>query len=321
MKFTDGMWHVREGIELNWMSHLERSSTTSSTLELLLTKYTRGRGDKLNTPTLSATVRSPLSGVAAVKFQHWAGAGQDPANFQLQEDTQILKLNKRSSDELSFSTGPLDVNIDAKANSLGFQYSSHGRKLTGHGWRSIAYVTDQDTPGFQYDHELYAERKHHVLVEFDLAVGEKIYGLGERFGNFVKNGQTVDIWNQDGGTSSEQAYKNVPFYISSRGYGVFINHPGHVSLEIQSERTTRINIAVEGESLEYMVISGPSPRDILHRYTALTGRPSLPPAWSYGLWLTTSFTTSYDEQTVTSFLDGLAERSIPLSVFHFDAYW
>ncbi|MBM7331964.1 hypothetical protein JS562_55735, partial [Agrobacterium sp. S2] len=63
------------------------------------------------------------------------------------------------------------------------------------------------------------------------------------------------------------------------------------------------------------------PKDVLRRYTALTGRPARVPDWSYGLWLSTSFTTDYDEQTVTSFVDGMAERGLPLSVFHFDCFW
>lgn len=59
----------------------------------------------------------------------------------------------------------------------------------------------------------------------------------------------------------------------------------------------------------------------MENYTTLTGKPALPPAWSFGLWLTTSFTTDYDEETVTRFVDGMAERDIPLSVFHFDCFW
>ncbi|WP_246005260.1 alpha-xylosidase [[Actinomadura] parvosata] len=152
-------------------------------------------------------------------------------------------------------------------------------------------------------------------------MGEVVYGLGERFGPLVKNGQTVEIWNADGGTSSEQAYKNVPFYLTNRGYGVFVDHPGHVSYEVGSEAVQRVQFSVTGESLEYLVIYGPSPKQILERYTALTGRPARLPAWSYGLWLSTSFTTDYDERTVTSFIDGMAERDLPLSVFHFDCFW
>ena len=70
-----------------------------------------------------------------------------------------------------------------------------------------------------------------------------------------------------------------------------------------------------------MLFMAGSPKATLDLYTALTGRPALLPAWSFGLWLSTSFTTDYDEKTVTSFIDGMAERDIPLSVFHFDCYW
>jgi len=131
----------------------------------------------------------------------------------------------------------------------------------------------------------------------------------------------VDIWNADGGTASEQAYKNIPFYMTNRGYGVFVNDPGKVSFEIGSEKTSRVQFCVSGEVLEYFIIYGPQPKEILERYTALTGRPALPPEWSYGLWLSTSFTTSYDEKTVMSFINGMEERIIPLSVFHFDCFW
>jgi alpha-D-xyloside xylohydrolase len=131
----------------------------------------------------------------------------------------------------------------------------------------------------------------------------------------------VDIWNQDGGTSSEQAYKNIPFYMTNRGYGVFVNHPELVSFEVASEKVSRVQFSVAGQSLEYFVIYGPTPKEVLEKYTALTGRPALPPPWSFGLWLTTSFTTSYDEATVTSFIQGMADRDLPLHVFHFDCFW
>lgn len=323
MKFTDGMWHVREGVEINWMSHVERSAIRENEVDLLLTKFTRGRGDKLNTPTLSATVRSPREGIIATKFTHWAGENDVGPRFPLAEENSPSLVTDQPGKRINYTTGPLKLDIRTQANELAFQYSAgdDAKPLTAHSWRSIAYITDQNSPHYRTTDQLYAQKDHYISIGLDLAVNEKIYGLGERFSPFVKNGQSIDIWNEDGGTSSEQAYKNVPLYISSRGYGVFVNSPARVMYEVQSERTTRVNIAVKAESVEYMVIAGPTPKDILSRYTALTGRPPLPPAWSYGLWLTTSFTTSYDEATVTGFLDGFKERSIPLSVFHFDAYW
>ncbi|WP_348253603.1 TIM-barrel domain-containing protein, partial [Salmonella enterica] len=77
----------------------------------------------------------------------------------------------------------------------------------------------------------------------------------------------------------------------------------------------------ESEYLEYFVIGGPTPKDELNRYTQFTGRPALPPAWSCGLWLTTSFRTNYDEATVNSVMDGMAERNLPLHGCHFDCCW
>jgi len=162
---------------------------------------------------------------------------------------------------------------------------------------------------------------HYIHEQLSLGVGECVYGLGERFTAFVKNGQTVNIWNQDGGASTEQAYKNIPFYLTNRGYGVFVNHPEEVSFEVASERTSRVQFSVPGHSLEYYVIYGPTPKEVLEKYTALTGRPALPPPWSFGLWLTTSFITSYDEETVTSFIQGMADHDLPLHVFHFDCFW
>lgn len=93
----------------------------------------------------------------------------------------------------------------------------------------------------------------------------------------VKNGQTVDIWNEDGGTASEISYKNIPFYYTTKGYGVFVNHPGRVSFEVGSEKVETVQFSVEDEELEYFVIYGPTPLEIIEKYTALTGRPALPP--------------------------------------------
>lgn len=69
------------------------------------------------------------------------------------------------------------------------------------------------------------------------------------------------------------------------------------------------------------IIYGPTPKEVLQKYSILTGRPGKVPAWSYGLWLSTSFTTNYDEKTVNSFLEGMKARDIPVEVFHFDCFW
>jgi alpha-D-xyloside xylohydrolase len=163
--------------------------------------------------------------------------------------------------------------------------------------------------------------KHHMFTQTTLGVGESVHGLGERFGAFNKVGQTVQLWNADGGTSSDQAYKNVSFWLSSRGYGIFIDTPQRVDLEIGSERTNRVQTSVEGQRLKWYIIYGPTPRDVLARYAVLTGCPGDVPSWSFGLWLSTSFTTDYDEKTVGAFLEGMRERDVQVDVFHFDCFW
>ena len=160
-----------------------------------------------------------------------------------------------------------------------------------------------------------------MLTQTTLGVGEQVYGLGERFGALNKVGQQIDLWNADGGTSSEQAYKNISFWISNKGYGIFIDAAEKVELEVGSERSCRVQTSVEGQRLKWYIIHGPTPKEIISRYTLLTGRPNKLPAWSFGLWLSTSFTTEYDEATVGSFLDGMRERDIPLQVFHYDCFW
>ncbi len=221
---------------------------------------------------------------------------------------------QNNDDSASLTSGDLTVRVD-KGENWRVDYLDGERLLTQSGWRAMGYV---DTENGRFD---LAQSRRYIHEQLGLSVGENVYGLGERFTPFVKNGQVVDLWQEDGGTSSEQAYKNIPFYLTNRGYGVFINHPELVSLEVGSEKVERVQFSVPGETLDYFIINGPTPKEVLTRYTALTGRPALPPAWSFGLWLSTSFTTDYDEATVTSFVQGMADRDLPLHVFHFDCFW
>ena len=88
-----------------------------------------------------------------------------------------------------------------------------------------------------------------------------------------------------------------------------------------TEKISKIQFSVAREGLEYILFDSPTPRDVLERLRPLDGSPAAAAAWSFGLWLTTSFTTNYDEATVSSFVAGMAERRIPLHVFHFDCFW
>ena len=273
----------------------------------------RHRGDTLSGPLLTVQLSSPLPDVIRVRLSHFTGGPDAGPHFPLFAEA-AAGVNVETEEQFAtLTSGRLSARVSRTGWGLDF-VSDEGRVVTRSGPRGMGLAelgadVEGDPPG------------PYALAQLSLGVGECVYGLGERFTAFVKNGQVVETWNKDGGTGSDQAYKNVPFYLTNRGYGVFVNHPENVSFEVASEKVSRVQFSVPGRTLEYFVIYGPSPKEVLQKYTALTGRPALPPAWSFGLWLTTSFTTSYDEDTVTGFIQGMADRDLPLHVFHFDCFW
>ena len=227
-----------------------------------------------------------------------------------------MDLNVTEDEEkIRIESGSLALIITKEYWSM--TYERNGEVITKSSGRDLAFMKT-DWNGFAYDK---GGADAYMRQELGLSVGELVYGMGERFTAFTKNGQSVDIWNEDGGTSTYQSYKNIPFYLTNRGYGVFVNHPEKVSFEVGTEQVSKVEFSVPGESMEYFLINGPTMKEVLERYTSLTGKPSLPPQWTFGLWLSTSFTTNYDEKTVMSFIDGMEERGIPLQVFHFDCFW
>lgn len=310
MKFTNGFWLMREGFSATYALQAHgakvRSNGTGPTLEVTAaTKRINHRGDTLNAATLGLELDSPADDVIRVRVSHHRGAKpaiKFPVIESASNSSAII-----DSDWARLTSGALEARVSLGVD-WNLEFVANDKVIAHQRSRGLGFVIDPDG-------------NHHLTSQMSLGVGEQVYGLGERFTPFIKNGQTVDIWNEDGGTSSEQAYKNIPFYLTNAGYGVFINHTGKVSLEVGSEAVERVQFSALSQDLEYLVIYGPTPKEILDKYTALTGRPPLLPEWSFGLWLSTSFVTDYDEKTVQGFIDGMRQRDIPLSVFHFDCFW
>lgn len=88
----------------------------------------------------------------------------------------------------------------------------------------------------------------------------------------------------------------------------FVDHTSNVSFEVASEKVEYVGFSVKGEELRYYVIGGDDMKEIIRNYTDMTGKPALLPAWSFGLWLSTSFTTDYDEKTATEFIEGMEKE-------------
>ena len=289
MKFTNGYWMIRDGVDALYAREayeLAADATTESLNVLAPTSVVRGRYDTLNLPTFNVDITTPAEGVIRVRAEHWQGATEYPG-FPLNADEPgnrdyvTVQANGNGDGEVgvngadvTLTTGGLTAKIVKGAPwNLTF-IGEDGKVLTESAGKSLgrfklgaeSNVTAQPVSefGVTMDGSARDESDVFIAIQLHLSVGEDVYGLGERFGAYVKNGQSVDIWNEDGGTASEQGYKDIPFYMTSNGYGVLVNNRGHVSFEIGSENT---------------------------------------------------------EATINSFIDGMAERDIPLAAFHYDCYW
>ncbi len=249
-----------------------------------------------------------MEDVIKVSVRHFEGTAYNGPFARIHQTSPHVTVEE-TEDEIRYQSGRTTAVIDKRPNCWGIRFLDGERELTSTGYRNMAHMTNRDTG------------KTYMVEQLAIDVDECIYGLGERYTPFVKNGQVVEMWNEDGGTASEITYKNIPFYITNKGYGVLLDNEGDAAYEIASEKVERLQFSVEGERLDYYVINGSTPKGTISKYTELTGKPALPPAWSFGLWLTTSFTTNYDEGTTSGFIQGMADRDIPLHVFHFDCYW
>ncbi|MGQ9571727.1 MAG: TIM-barrel domain-containing protein [Dehalococcoidia bacterium] len=154
-----------------------------------------------------------------------------------------------------------------------------------------------------------------------LTVDEHLFGLGMQFGPVDKRGQRLVSWNRDvyGHTSSGVTYLNVPFFLSSRGYGIFINHASPIIYELGAPSWQTAAFQVEDPYLDYFLIYGPQPKDILGRYTELTGRAPLPPLWAFGVWMSRCRYSSRAQ--VEEIVSRLRELGIPCDVVNLDPLW
>ncbi len=307
MKYTDGYWLKREGVEeMNAIEVYDYRIEDKTLILYCPFKSIQSKGDTLNLGMLTIEVFAPRNNIIGVKTYHHIGDCSKKHSFDLcLEDCEVEIIV--NDDNIHYIAGLAEAVISLEKENFYIDfYYDHILKTRSFS-KSMAYVL--------------FEGKGYIKEELQLDIGEYIYGLGERFTPFIKNGQTVIIDNKDGGTGSEQSYKNVPFYCSNKGYGIFVNTPDIVEFEIASEKVSRVQFSVQDECLEYYFCGGKDLKETMVNYTSLTHKPGMPPAWSFGLWLSTSFVTDYDENTVMEFIDGMLERDIPLDVFHFDCCW
>ncbi|MBG0813453.1 TIM-barrel domain-containing protein [Planomonospora sp. ID82291] len=156
---------------------------------------------------------------------------------------------------------------------------------------------------------------------FAAPADEAFTGFGESFTPLDKRGQRPVMWNFDAfGAESQRAYKNVPFYLSSRGYGVLVDSGAPVEFDVCQSTHSCVQIVVPDDLIDYYVIAGPTPPQILDRFDRLTCRPALPPKWAFGTWISSGFFVDTQERVMNR-ARTIRERGIPCDVLHLDTYW
>ncbi len=149
---------------------------------------------------------------------------------------------------------------------------------------------------------------------------EQFYGLGENFTSVSRKGRLFDLWNTNSlGVNTERGYKYIPFYMSSRGYGIFYNTSRKIRCDLGATLSKANYTMVEGTILDYFLMEGDRPKDIIPAYHRLTGLPAVPPKWSFGIWMSKiSYGTREEVERVAK---QMRSRKLPCDVIHIDTDW
>ena len=331
MIFSDGFWLDKKGYKVSYAEQMYSIEADDNSITVYaVCKWIANRGMTLDGPMLTIRFSSTLENSIKVSIEHFAGAKAAEPAFILYENPCFKPVITKTDNGFELVSGDTKVRVGSEKSGWEAVFLYKDKILTKTGWRTTSIIEEEKwltrqrmdmQSAMPFFSQSESSESTYIREMLNLSVGEYIYGFGEKFTSFVKNGQTVEIWNSDGGTCSGQSYKSVPFFLSSRSYGVFVNHPEKVTFETGSENVSKTAFTVQGQRLEYFLFGGDTPADVISAYTALTGRPALPPAYTFGLWLSTSFITDYDEKTVSSFIDKMEQLKIPLEVFHFDCFW
>ena len=186
-------------------------------------------------------------------------------------------------------------------------------------------IDDMDIVGGRYSDILtykYAENQVSAIKDsFSITHDEKFYGFGEKFSPINKRGLNVEAWNYDAmGVGSDKAYKNIPFFMNSKNYGVFINTTCRINYSLGTDSFDAYSIEVKDSCFNYYFITGDSFKEIVSRYMDLTGRMEiLPPKWSFGLWIGKYGYVSRQEVEDTG--AAFREYDVPLDIISIDPFW
>jgi alpha-D-xyloside xylohydrolase len=230
MKFTNGIWFDREhtqiynAVEVSDVTHPRGNEIKA----LCTTRHIRDRGDTLNKPTITITLSSPASNIIACTATHFRGVADRRPSTEffpdLKPDAAEIPSLHLDGAKMSIVAGDLmaELNTTPSAFNILYRSAKDKKELTEIGWSCLQYIIAPAAAGIAdpqvasttiadpyYRAPRSRSNKPHMAVSLGLQVGELVYGLGERFGPLVKNGQSIDLWNEDAGTCSPYSKSTV----------------------------------------------------------------------------------------------------------------
>ncbi|MCL4415296.1 MAG: DUF4968 domain-containing protein [Actinobacteria bacterium] len=224
---------------------------------------------------------------------------EDNKYFLIKTEKIIVKINKDPweffitdiNNKLIFKADRSDLYVtrDLKIEPLGYYTSNNGEVLS-------------------------------TVESFNINPDEHFYGFGEKFTDLDKRRQNIISWAEDAfGVGTEKSYKNIPFFMSTNGYGIFINSTCLINYKMGCQSLISATISIEDSKLDFYVFCHPSFKEIINKYTDLTGKPPVPPKWSFGLW-----TAGYgyrDQKGAISVCEEYRKCDIPCDVISLDPFW
>lgn len=249
-------------------------------------------------------------------------AASDPSRVRLARDLSPYPFQvqvEQTAEQILLQTASLKIIITLQPFHMAF-FGADGRLLLSQNYTELTNVRMKLTI-LPFGMSKVEGKRAAFHDTFTAEPDEHFFGFGEKFTDFDKRGQRITTWNYDcGGAFSERSYKNVPFFVSTRKYGIFVDSTCAVDFDMVASNTATFSLVSPDSALDYYVIAGPDLKTIITRYAELVSFPMLPPKWSLGTWISSGFQRdSADEVLRRARL--IREHEIPCDVLHLDCYW
>ena len=245
-------------------------------------------------------------------INHFAGLPEDARMLIAKPENVAFTLGE-TENEITLATSKIIISVDKQTTKISAKFID--------GKEFYSQKKQDFRTGDIHDLALAdLEGDYACFESLELETDEVVYGLGERFDSLTRNGRTVDFHNKDAvGTTSRRSYLNIPFYLSTKGYGLFLNSSAKTDWQIGTTDLSALQFAVLDSQIDYFVIGGKTPKDIIKGYCTLTGFAKLPPLWSFGLWMSRNSYVSWD--VVDDVAKKVRKNDIPCDVLHLDTAW